>query len=77
MPIKAYSVVQIGAKAQLGGVQAGFASVVYHEETLANVKNPPATPTSSQTIMQESSFKMSVGFIYFTNITPTISKTAA
>lgn len=47
MPIKMYSVVQTGAKIQLGGLNDGLFATAYQPLTPDDVKIPATLPTSN------------------------------
>jgi hypothetical protein len=45
-PIRKYSVIHTGPKTELGGVNSGFARIVYQDEIEFIVKRDPKNPAS-------------------------------
>jgi len=64
-PMRAKSVIQTGAKTQLGGVKTGFLRVVYQVEIAGAVKIDPTVPASWQTTMLTMNLKMSPVLLLF------------
>ena len=58
-PIRAKSVVQTGAKSQLGGANSGLTKPAYQVGMAGAVKNEPTIPANSQTTIAKISLKVS------------------